>query len=157
VVSIREQIRSNAVALISLVIAVSSLGYNTWRNETTESQRNIRHASFRVLETLGSLQEVVDFRYYYLPFETSGTSEGQLRIQGYGDVALIRDLMNLMPDPAPLAGRELHQLWNQHVNQLQQLNDDGRHTETASRAEDELTRAIEGTRMAIVAVLRSLE
>jgi hypothetical protein len=157
VVSIREQIRSNAVALISLVIAVSSLGYNTWRNETTESQRNIRHASFRVLETLGSLQEVVDFRYYYLPFETSGTSEGQLRIQGYGDVALIRDLMNLMPDPAPLAGRELHQLWNQHVNQLQQLHDDGRHTETASRAEDELTRAIEDSRMAIVAVLRSLE
>ena len=77
VVSIREQIRSNAVALISLVIALSSLGYNTWRNETTESQRNIRHASFRVLETLGSLQEVVDFRYYYLPFETASSNEGQ--------------------------------------------------------------------------------
>ena len=30
--SIREQLRRNAVALISLVIAITSLGYNTWRN-----------------------------------------------------------------------------------------------------------------------------
>jgi hypothetical protein len=34
VASIREQIHRNAVALISLFIAVSSLAYNTWRNET---------------------------------------------------------------------------------------------------------------------------
>ena len=68
-VSIRKQIHNNAVALISLFIALSSLAYNTWRNETTEEQRNVRHASFRVLESLGELQQVVDFRYYYLPFE----------------------------------------------------------------------------------------
>ena len=51
--TIGKQIHNNAVALISLVIAVSSLAYNTWRNETTEEQRNIRHAAFRVLENLG--------------------------------------------------------------------------------------------------------
>ena len=43
VVSIRPQLHNNAVALISLFVAVSSLAYNTWRNETTEAQRNIRH------------------------------------------------------------------------------------------------------------------
>ena len=52
---IRKQLKQHSVALISLVIALSSLGYNTWRNETTEEQRNIRHASFRVLECLGDL------------------------------------------------------------------------------------------------------
>jgi len=31
--SLKEQIRRNSVALISLAVAVSSLGYNTWRNE----------------------------------------------------------------------------------------------------------------------------
>jgi hypothetical protein len=157
VVPIREQIRSNAVALISLVVALSSLGYNTWRNETTESQRNIRHASFRVLENLGSLQEVVDYRYYYLPFETETANEGELRLRGYGSVTLIRDLMNLMPEPAPAAGRELHQLWNEHVNALARLNADNQHTTAAGKAENELSRAIEDTRMTIVAVLKSLE
>ncbi len=55
--SFREQIRSNSLALISLAVAFIALGYNTWRNETTESHRNVREASFRVLESLGELQE----------------------------------------------------------------------------------------------------
>ena len=66
--SIRSQIHDNAVALISIAIAVGALAYNTWRNETTEEQRNIRFAAFRVLEDLGVVQEVVDSRYYYLAF-----------------------------------------------------------------------------------------
>lgn len=40
-ISIREQLCRNTVALISLVIAVGSLGYNTWRNETTEAQQSV--------------------------------------------------------------------------------------------------------------------
>jgi len=42
--NMREQIRNNMVALISLLIALSALGYNTWRNELTERNRNIRDA-----------------------------------------------------------------------------------------------------------------
>ena len=34
--TIRQQIHSNLVALISLFVAVTALAYNTWRNETTE-------------------------------------------------------------------------------------------------------------------------
>lgn len=41
----REQIRNNAVALISLVVALAALGYNTWRNERTEANRNLRAAT----------------------------------------------------------------------------------------------------------------
>ena len=40
--SIKEQIRRNLVALISLAVAVTSLGYNTWRNEASEYNRNQR-------------------------------------------------------------------------------------------------------------------
>ena len=82
--SLREQIRSNSVALISLSVALIALSYNTWRNETTESQRNIRQASFRVLESLGELQEVADYRYYYFPFEETHGREGELRLRGDG-------------------------------------------------------------------------
>ena len=42
----REQLQRNAVALISLFVAVSSLSYNTWRNEQSEFNRNQRQASF---------------------------------------------------------------------------------------------------------------
>lgn len=155
--TIRAQIHRNAVALISLVIAVSSLGYNTWRNETTEAQRNIRHAAFRVLESLGELQEVADYRHYYLPFEDAGKTEGELRISGFGSVAMIRDLMNLMPAPAPLAGRELHAKWSSSVNYLDELGAEGGHSKRATRLERELTQSINDTRSAVVMVLRELE
>ena len=61
----RDQIRDNAVALISLIIAITSLSYTGWRNETSEHQRSIRGAAFRVLEELGELQEVVLYRAYF--------------------------------------------------------------------------------------------
>ena len=155
--TIRAQIHRNAVALISLFIAVSSLGYNTWRNETTEAQRNVRHAAFRVLESLGELQEAADYRYYYLPFDGAGKTEGELRVSGFGSVAMIRDLMNLMPHPAPLAGQELHAKWSSSVGYLNELTDDGKHSERATRMERELTRAINETRNAVVMVLQELE
>ena len=61
--TIREQIRRNAVALISLFIAVTGLLYNTWRNEHSEYNRNQRFASFEVLIKLNELQELVYLSY----------------------------------------------------------------------------------------------
>lgn len=154
--SIRQQIRSNSVALISLVIAVSSLGYNTWRNETTEAQRNTRHAAFRVLESLGELQEVVDYRHYYLPV-SEGVAEGESRLRGYGSVGMIRDLMNLMPEPAPEAGQALYSLWHEQVGSLSERGSDGSPSGQARAAERALSQSIAETRDAVVAVLKSLE
>ncbi|MEM7054531.1 MAG: hypothetical protein AAF446_08275, partial [Pseudomonadota bacterium] len=51
----RQQIRRHSVALISLVLAATSLAYNTWRNETSEQHRNWRQASFQVLIEAGEL------------------------------------------------------------------------------------------------------
>jgi hypothetical protein len=155
--TIRAQIHRNAVALISLVIAVSSLGYNTWRNETTEAQRNVRHAAFRVLESLGELQEVADYRFYYLPFDSAGKTEGELRISGFGSVAMIRDLMNLMPHPAPQAGQELHAIWSSSVSYLDELTEEGKHSDRATRLERKLTAAINKSRNAVIMVLKGLE
>jgi hypothetical protein len=155
--TIRQQIHNNAVALISLVIAVTALAYNTWRNETTEEQRNVRHASFKVLESLGELQQVIDFRYYYLPFDERAQSEGELRIRGFGHVAMIRDLMMLMPAPGPAVGEELHRQWLDRFADLDDLDGAGDHTPAAVAAERELTRAIAGTREAVLAIMQRLD
>jgi len=155
--TIRQQIHNNAVALISIFIAVTALGYNTWRNETTEEQRNVRHAAFRVLEELGDVQEVVDSRYYYLAFNREIASEGELRIRGFGSVAMIRDLMMLMPEPGPAAGNALHESWLAEFAHLDQLNGAGQHTKSAQLAEQQLTSAVKQARMAVLEVLHSLE
>lgn len=155
--TIRQQIHNNAVALISLFIAISSLGYNTWRNETTEAQRNERHAAFKVLENLGALQEVVDARYYYQAFGEHEASEGQLRLRGFGSVAMTRDLMNLMPPPAPAAGQRMHALWIEHFGALDELDEDGGHSDSAKEAVRALTGAIEETRNAVIDVLKRLD
>ena len=155
--SLKAQFSRHSVALVSLVIALASLGYNTWRNETTEEQRNVRHAAFRVLEALGELQSVVDERYYYLPFSDDPRREAELRLRGYGSVAMIRDLMNLMPGGVPQAGQAMHELWNMHVNHLPELTAAGEHTPAATRAERELSDAIQDSREAVVDALRSLD
>lgn len=43
---ISEQIRRNAVAIISLIVALTSLGYNTYRNELSEANRTVRQVGF---------------------------------------------------------------------------------------------------------------
>ena len=155
--TIRRQLHDNAVALISLVIAVTALAYNTWRNETTEDQRNVRHASFRMLEGLGELQQVVDFRYYYLPFDEQARREGELRIRGFGHVAMIRDLMMLMPAPGSAAGDALYRQCLDRFADLDDLDREGNHTAAASAAERELTQAIARTREAVLEILQRLD
>jgi hypothetical protein len=155
--SFLAQVHRNSVALTSLFIAVGSLGYNTWRNETTEAQRNVRHAAFRVLESLGELQEIADYRYYYLPEQNDSWNEGQLRVRGFGLAAIIRDLTMVMPAPAPEAGETIHSLWVQHVNHLSRADATGRHTERAMEAEREIARGVNEAREAILQVLKDLE
>ena len=58
-IRLRDQLQRNSVALISLAIAISSLGYNTWRNEASEHNRNQRVVSIEVLRNIGELQQVV--------------------------------------------------------------------------------------------------
>ena len=60
-----NQLKRNTVALVSIIIAVSSLSYNTWRNEKTEENRNQRFASFEVLLKLNELQQVIFHSHYH--------------------------------------------------------------------------------------------
>lgn len=138
--TIRQQLRANAVALVSLVVALSTLGYNTWRNEQTEANRNVRLAAFEVLKHLGELQLVVNFAYF--------AKDQQLGhpMTGWGRVALISDLSQVLPAPAPQRAKELHRVW--------QANWQGIGEDEASV--DRITAEIDRTREAIREILRRL-
>jgi hypothetical protein len=103
-----QQVRSNAVALISLVVALSSLSYNTWRNERTERNRNVRTATFEVLGKLAELERVV-----YLAQYDRDKSGGNPRT-GWTYVLVIRDLSQVVPEPVPSATARLQQVWSEN-------------------------------------------
>ncbi|MEM9304969.1 MAG: hypothetical protein AAGE01_22850 [Pseudomonadota bacterium] len=144
--TIREQLRRNAVALISLTVAVVSLGYNTWRNETTEAQRNTRHASFVLVEDLARLQSVAN-TLVYAPERDPGAW-----VEGWGLVASVDTLGELLPEPIPTAAGALRETWEVTFEDLSAADRD-----RALAADEMLGRRISATREAVVGYLRSLD
>jgi hypothetical protein len=101
----RRQFHDNLVAIISLVIALSALGYNTWRNERTERNRNIRVAGIEMLTEIGSLQQIIFYAHY-----AEGDQRGDPRM-GWADMLTINDLAALMPAAVGRAAAELRTVW----------------------------------------------
>lgn len=106
--SIASQLRRNAVALISLAVAISSLGYNTWRNEQTEANRNQRQAAFEILLKPGELQRVVFHSHYDRDAE-----QGSPRT-GWAYVLTVRDLSQVSGPPLAGMADELVATWSAH-------------------------------------------
>lgn len=138
--TIREQVRANAVALISLVVALSSLGYNTWRNEVTEENRSVRVAAFEVLKHLGELQLLVNLAFFAKNDQLGNP------MAGWGRVALISDLSEVLPAPAPERAEGLHSAWQAN---WQQIRDD-------QRSVDRISAEIDRTREAMRDIVRRL-
>ncbi len=137
----REQLRDNTVALISLTVAVSSLAYNTWRNERTEHNRNIRAATFELLMKVSELQRVVFLAQY-----DRDLAGGSPRT-GWTYVLAIRDLSTLAPAPLPAQAGELQKVWSASWEGL------GKDDETAvNRIDDAIGRLRDTT----LSTLRSL-
>jgi hypothetical protein len=107
--TIFNQIKRNSVALISLFIAVSSLSYNTWRNELSEKNRNQRHAAFEILLKINELQQVVHFHYY----DKDTTNKGNPRT-AWAYVATIKDLASILNNPLPQSSQNLLDVWERN-------------------------------------------
>ncbi|MGH8497015.1 MAG: hypothetical protein ACREVN_12865 [Gammaproteobacteria bacterium] len=140
-----EQVRRNSVALISLAVALTGLGYNTWRNEQTEENRNVRYAAFEVLLKLGELERVT-FELRYDRERMLGTPR-----LGWSYVLEIRDLCMLLPEPLPASGMRLHQTWESHSTGLE-----GADAQTVAVSYQPISDAITELREEIVAVLTAL-
>lgn len=105
--SLKKQLRRHSVALISLVVAVTSLAYNTWRNERTEYNRNQRVLSVEILQKLENLQELV----YYNHYDRDTVTRGNPR-SGWAIVLTIRELSQILEPPLPAAAESLYQTWD---------------------------------------------
>ena len=98
---IRVQLKTNLVAIISLVVALTALGYTTWRNERTEYNRNVRVAAFETLKQLGEAQIIVEYAHFQKNRQLGDP------LQGWGRMIYIRDLAKLLPASAPADAERL--------------------------------------------------
>lgn len=155
--SFREQLRRNAVALISLVIALTSLGYNTWRNEHSEFNRNQRQASFQLLVKLGELQELVFLNHYDCNRSLRGTARS-----GWVILQTIEDLTLVLEDMPTDNVKALREVWQGSWAALDYDDDDACRTRAESRGkrgEDaalKIRDAVQAVRADALAVLQSL-
>ena len=137
-----DQLRRNRVALISLVVAIISLSYNTWRNEASEDNRTQRLVSIQVLLKLADLQQLVWHNHY----DGDTENKGNLRT-GWAIVLTIKDIATILDAPMPESAEMLWEVWND--NNLQ-LGD-------SDVAKDNIIMAIEKCRADTLAVLQALD
>ncbi len=107
-----EQLRNNSVALISLVVAITALAYNTWRNEQSEENRNIRQAGIAMIQELAGLQQVVLFAGFG---PEDGRGDPTL---GWAHVLAIRDFSYAMPESVQANAAALHAAWEDNFEQI---------------------------------------
>jgi hypothetical protein len=139
--SISRQLRANAVAIISLVVALSSFSYTTWRNEHSEHNRTVRQAAFQLLVALGDMQQVVYHAHY-----DHDAARGNPRT-GWVYVQTINDFSAAMPAPVPVRAAELLAAWRDHWEYLGVRDADA----------DSISDAVDRCRAAVLTALKSLK
>lgn len=140
--SFKEQVRRNMVALISLVVAITSLSYNSWRNEQSEYNRTQRLVAIDALMKLGELQQLV----YHNHYDRDTTDKGNPRT-GWTLVLIIRDIATILDAPLPQASESLRATWEAHWADL------GDSTE----AKDAIEESIQSLRGDLLAMLNALD
>ena len=138
--SLLQQWRRNSLALCSLAVALSALGYNSWRNESTERNRNIRAAEFEMLKHLGEVQQIIDYAHLRKDAQRGDVTMGLAR------VLLIRDLGTLTPKPVEEVSEQLLASWVKNSEQLA----------TSTDAAGALSEEVLLARRAVLASLQSL-
>jgi hypothetical protein len=136
-----SQIGRHSVAIISLFVALSALGYNTWRNEESEQNRTIRRAGFEMLVHVAELQRIA-----YLAHYDNDEIGGSPR-KGWVEVLVLRDLATLMPPPGEAKADQLHAVWSQNWSGLGK----------APESIDAIEVAIDDLRTSVVAIIESLD
>jgi hypothetical protein len=101
-----QQVHRNLLAVISLVVAISALGYNTYRNELTEDNRNRRFAGFSMLQELSELQLLIDYAHY-----DKDTVKGN-PIAGWGHLLYLKDMSHLVSGEVVVETEALTKVWS---------------------------------------------
>ncbi len=110
---LKVSIQRNLLSIISLLFALTSLSYNTWRNETSARNENQREAGFRVLTELAELQVLTDHITY------GGEELKGDVIEGWTKVKFISDLSVLVTPELELVAKNLLVKWTENVGALE--------------------------------------
>ena len=110
--SFKVQFKSNLVAIISVVIAILALSYNSWRNELSEDNRNVRAAGFEIMREAAKLQFYIDTTTY-----TEASKDDDV-IQGWVSINLMISLAELMSPTIRLQAHTLKQVWAENWSKL---------------------------------------
>lgn len=140
--SLKEQVRRNMVALISLVVAVTSLSYNSWRNERSEYNRTQRVVAVEALIKLGELQQLV----YHNHYDRDTADKGNPRT-GWTLVLTIRDITTILEAPLPTSAKALHATWDANWENLG----------SSTQAKDAIEDGIESLRSDLLDMLNALD
>jgi hypothetical protein len=123
-----SQIRANIVAITSVIVALTGMGYNTYRNEKTEINHNVRAAAFETLKNLGEAQIVVEYAHFKKDRLLGDPTQGWARL------TYIRDLAQVLPPPGPAEADMLLAAWRDNVEALEN------NTEAMIKITDEIQR-----------------
>jgi len=137
--ALQRALRINMLAMVSLLIALASLSYNTWRNEATEENRNQRTAGFALLQELAGLQLLSDQITY------GGKSVEGDRIAGW-TLVIFNDLASLTTPAVQSRAKDLRAVWESEVGRL----------EDSDEANKLLSRSIEQLRLETMKLLTQL-
>lgn len=121
-----KEASSTLISVISLIIAISALGYNTWRNEVSEHNRNIRASGFELLKASAKLQLLVDRQFYE---DNSQASP----IEGWTRINFIVALSQVMPEPVKANGVRLKATWSENWQSLNISEDANKAISTANK------------------------
>ncbi len=135
------QVKHHAVALISLVVALTALSYNTWRNEKSEDNHNHRQAAFQILMKLNELQRVV----FHLRYDRD-QELGNPRV-GWVYVLTVQDLAQIVEPSLQEEADQLHSAWGANWDGL----------EDSQRQVDEVLGAVDAMRLSTLELLKSLD
>lgn len=130
-----------ATAIFSVLFALTGFSYNVWRMEVTESNNNVRTASFEMLTELAALEQLV-----YTAVYDNDLAEGSPR-KGWVKVGLVGDLSVLTGESVERKAADMKKLWSEHWQSMT--------TSTAST--DAIVQAIDAVRSEIKTVLESLQ
>ncbi len=114
----------------------------TWREEHTERNRNIRSATFEILTKLADFERIVFLAHY-----DRDHANGNPRI-GWTDVIVIHDLAAVAPEPLESKATKLRQVWQDNWERLDSEDD---------AAVKSIEAAVEDLRVATLNTLRSLK
>lgn len=138
--SFRKLLQANLLSVISVLIAIASLSYNSWRNDVSEQNRNRRAAGFAVLQELAALQLLVDHLTY------DGQQQRGDTIEGWTRVVFIGDLASLTSRQVDAGAKTLRQQWGSEVGRL----------ESSEAANAAISRSVESLRLETLRTLSEL-